>query len=214
MAKYIYHTIKALGNRKAVNVKFLPSTYLKDVDEIWTLIVVGGEKPFLKMLKEHGYFIDAPFIEALMEQCNTPFYVSANGKMMFPAAFDETEKNHGPLKRITAREALEFASVPVLEDMIEKNRTFQMKDRRMKPSKRKYRVVEVAYDNGDRAFFPQMLKKKKGKEKWVGVTKSGWLSLDAANHHIARHIRKPEAVDTIVHDYDPKKAKAPRKASP
>jgi len=82
----------------------------------------------------------------------------------------------------------------------------------MKPSKRKYRVVEVAYDNGDRAFFPQMLKKK-GKEKWVGVTKKGWLSLDAANHHIARHIKKPEAVDTVIHNYDPKKAKAPRKAS-
>ncbi len=213
MEKHIDYTIKAAGIRKTIDVKFISSPYLKSTDEIWTLMVVGGEKSFIKMLKKHDNVIDAPFIEALMEQCDSPFYVSANGKMMFPAAFDETEKKHGPLKRITAREALEFASVPALEDMIEKNRTFHIKEQRMKPSKRKYRVVEVAYDNGDRAFFPQMLEKKKGKEKWVGVTKNGWLSLDAANYHIARHIKKPEAVDTIVHDYEPKKAKAPRKAS-
>lgn len=101
-------------------VLFQPSNYLSDESKIWTLIhLVNNDERFVKELKLNNFIIDGSFIEKIVEKINLPFYLSKDEDCMFAAPLEIHEQEHGPLQKITAKQALSFLSVPALERVIE-----------------------------------------------------------------------------------------------
>lgn len=121
-AEYIYKRVKIpLGSeRKNQTLLFQPSKYLSNETDIWTLIVLVGEDAFATALEKNGWVLDRAFIERTMAEVKQPFFLSDNGKYLFAVNYDRIKVVHGPLKSLTALKALKYATVPQLEEAVEK----------------------------------------------------------------------------------------------
>jgi len=121
-AEYIYKRVKIqLGAKDSTRtVLFQPSKYLLKEDDIWALVVLVGEDGLTSALENNGMRLDRMFIENVLATIKQPFFLSKNGKHLFAVDYDGIKKAHGPLRRMTAKQALEFATVPQLEEAVEK----------------------------------------------------------------------------------------------
>lgn len=117
--KYVSDLLEKSGKAEA-KLEFHPSKYLKDVDGVWMLASIVGKDLYYAELAKNDNRMDGKFIEHLMEACAVPFYLSHDGSRLFAAPLQIHEEDHGPLRRIAAREALEMTTVATLEHVIEK----------------------------------------------------------------------------------------------
>ncbi len=118
-ADYIYQKIKVKVGSADKVAMFQPSKFLRDPSKMWTLKALAGEKLFAKELEANYGVIDGDFIEMLIAKVDLPFYLSADKGYLFGAPLEIHKAEHGPLKKLTAKQALKLLSVPALERVVE-----------------------------------------------------------------------------------------------
>ena len=117
--EYIYKRAKVRVANEDEWILFQPSKHLREDAKIWTLIRLVGEDRFLKELNSNYRVLDGDFIEKLMGKVDLPFYLSEDESYLFAAPLEIHKEEHGPLKKLTAKQALRRLSIPALERVVE-----------------------------------------------------------------------------------------------
>ena len=115
----LYNRVKKTEEGGQV-LDFIPTRYLKTEDQVWTLKNLVGEERFNEALIANGHVLDGQLVESLVAGIQRPFFLSGNRRFIFSVDFENVKASHGPLKRLTALEALRMLDVPRLEQAIEK----------------------------------------------------------------------------------------------
>lgn len=115
----LYNRVKKTENEGNV-VDFRSTRYLKTEDKVWTLKNLVGEKRFNEALIANGHVLDGRVVESLVAGIQRPFFLSGNKRFIFSVDFENIRASHGPLKKLTALEALRMLDVPRLEEAVEK----------------------------------------------------------------------------------------------
>jgi hypothetical protein len=102
------------------HVQFVPSDHISNPENIWKLKRFVEDADLSRMLGDNQFTIDAELIERVMDQCEMSFWLSKDKKQMFPTPFEIFEEEHGPLEKISARQALDLIPLPALEVSIER----------------------------------------------------------------------------------------------
>lgn len=118
-ADYIYQKVMIRLGGDEKRIMFQPSKHLRDPSKIWALKQLTGEKLLLKELDANSWSISGAFIEQVMTKVKLPFYLSKDKDQMFAAPLEIHKLEHGPLKKISAKQALKYLSVPALERVLE-----------------------------------------------------------------------------------------------
>lgn len=116
---FIYEPKKVKVGDEERWVLFQPSKYLRDPSQIWALKHLVGEHLLVKQLNANYQVLDGQLVEQLMGKTDLPFYLSENREYIFAAPLQIHKDEHGQLKKITAKQALKYLSVPALERVVE-----------------------------------------------------------------------------------------------
>lgn len=104
---------------KNILINFMPNRYVQGYEELWRVESILGSDIVRNSLRKH-HNLDASFIEHLFGQAPYFFYVNQQGTCLFSEYGDLSESNGGPLKRITALDALQRYGLKLIEESKEK----------------------------------------------------------------------------------------------
>lgn len=104
---------------KDILIAFVPNLYVSNYTEIWLLESVLGLSIVRNTLREN-HVLDADFVEQLFRQSPHSFYLNQAETWLFADYGDLNEAEGGPLKQITAFDALQRYGLKLLEEAKEK----------------------------------------------------------------------------------------------
>ena len=99
---------------KGILIAFVPNVYVSNYTEIWRLESVLGSSIVRATLREN-HILDADFIELLFRQSPYSFYLNQAETWLFSDYGDLSEAEGGPLKPVTAFDALQRYGLTLLE---------------------------------------------------------------------------------------------------
>ena len=104
---------------KNILVDFVPNQYIQNYEEIWQIESILGSDVVRKGLSKY-HILDANFIERLFSQAPYSFYINQPETYLFSDYGDISESNGGPLKQLTALDALQRYGLKLMEESKEK----------------------------------------------------------------------------------------------
>ena len=104
---------------KNILIDFIPNKYVQNYDEIWRIESIAGSDVVRNSLRKQPV-LNANFIERLFSQSPYFFYVNQPETYLFSDFGEISESNGGPLKQLTALDALQRYGLKLLEESKEK----------------------------------------------------------------------------------------------
>ena len=104
---------------KDILISFLPNDYVPGYEELWRLESVLGSDVVRDSLRKYRV-LDANFVEHLFRKSTYAFYVNQTETYLFSDYGHISEENGGPLKQLTAFEAMQRYGLILLEESKEK----------------------------------------------------------------------------------------------
>lgn len=104
---------------KGILVIFVPNQYVPNYSEIWLLEAVLGSTIVRDRLREEP-ILDATFVELLFRQSPYSFYLNQAETYLFSGYDELSGAEGGPLKQLTAFDALQRYGLKLLEEAKEK----------------------------------------------------------------------------------------------
>ena len=104
---------------KDILINFKPNKYVSKYEDIWQLESILGAEVIRKKL-QRNHTLDARFVEQLFRQSPYLFYINQPETYLFSDYGDLDESDGGPLKQLTALDALQRYGLNLLEQSKEK----------------------------------------------------------------------------------------------